>query len=70
MLPPPRPIQELYSVTCAALQTAADAGKLTEQGLRQLLNGEKSLGDLAPEAGKLLPSPVELIAFSEEEGVR
>ena len=57
-------------MTCAALQTAADAGKLTEQGLRQLLSGEKSLGDLVPEAGKLLPSPVELIAFSEEEGVR
>ena len=54
----------------AALQAAADAGKLTEQGLQQLLDGGRSLGDLVPEAGKLLPSPVELIAFSEEEGVR
>ena len=54
----------------AALQAAADAGKLTQQGLQQLLDGSRSLRDLVPEAGKLLPGPVELIAFSEEEGVR
>lgn len=54
------------------MQRAAEAGRLTAQQADAIASGTHSVPDLlaASDLNSLFSSPVEVVAFSDEEGIR
>lgn len=54
------------------MQRAAEAGRLTAQQADAVASGTHSVPDLlgASDLNSLFSSPVEVVAFSDEEGIR
>ena len=61
-----------FSYSLLMLQRAAEAGKLTAQQADAIASGTDSLPRLlnATDVNSLFASPVEVVAFSDEEGIR